>query len=125
MINRRFPALASERIQGFVGIAFYRLLTFALVNFAWVFFRLVHFSDIKLFFKQLIWNVAGKENLGMNQQEIIFSLFLMVGLYCWDLKGLALRNLPAKYFVVLAPVLLFVIYFFGVFSLKQFIYFQF
>ncbi len=125
MINRKFPSLAADQIRGMAATVFYRLLTFMLVNFAWVFFRLVHFSDIQAYFKQLVWNLPSQGTLGMNLNEILCSVLLILGLYGWDLRGFALRNLPAKYFFFLVPVLLLIIYFFGVFSLKQFIYFQF
>lgn len=125
MINRKFPTLAADQRKSFLGVAFYRLLTFVLVNFAWVFFRLVHFSEIKQYFTQLYLNVPSIGGLRMQANEIAFSCLLILGLYLWDLKGLALRNLPSKYFFLLVPFLVFFIYFFGVFSLKQFIYFQF
>jgi D-alanyl-lipoteichoic acid acyltransferase DltB (MBOAT superfamily) len=125
MINRKFPSLAADQTKSFFGVAIYRLLTFVLVNFAWVFFRLVHFSEIKQYFTQLYVNVPSTGGMRMHANEILFSCLLIMGLYLWDLKGLALRNLPSKYFFLLMPFLVFFIYFFGVFSLKQFIYFQF
>jgi alginate O-acetyltransferase complex protein AlgI len=125
MINRRFPSLAADQVRGTLRIAFYRILTFALVNFAWVFFRLMHFSDIKTYFKQVYLNLPTTGSLGMNIPEIALSCLLILVLYFWDLKGLALRKLPTKYFFLVVPTLVFVIYFLGVFSLKQFIYFQF
>jgi hypothetical protein len=90
-----------------------------------VFFRLVHFSEIKQYFTQLYVNVPSSGGMRMQTNEILISCLLILGLYLWDLKGLTLRNLPSKYFFLLVPFLVLFIYFFGVFSLRQFIYFQF
>ena len=124
-LNRFFPQLAANYADGLIRGIFYRVLTFSLVSLAWVFFRLVHFSEIKAYFKQLIFDLPSNSLLGMNSNEVLFSILLVFGLYYWDFKGLALRNIRSQYFVFLLPFLVAIIYFFGVFSLKQFIYFQF
>jgi D-alanyl-lipoteichoic acid acyltransferase DltB (MBOAT superfamily) len=124
-LNRFFPQLAANYADGLIRGIFYRVLTFSLVSLAWVFFRLVHFSEIKVYFKQLVFDLPSNSLLGMNSNEVWFSILLVFGLYYWDFKGLALRNIRPQYFVFLLPFLVAIIYFFGVFSLKQFIYFQF
>ena len=123
--NAQRPQLAANYADGLIRGIFYRVLTFSLVSLAWVFFRLVHFSEIKVYFKQLVFDLPSNSLLGMNSNEVWFSILLVFGLYYWDFKGLALRNIRSQYFVFLLPFLVAIIYFFGVFSLKQFIYFQF
>jgi alginate O-acetyltransferase complex protein AlgI len=124
-INRFIPGLAANQATSFARVVLYRLLTFCLVTLAWVFFRLSHFSEIKLYFKQLVVNYPSAGTLGLNDFEVMFGVLLILGLYFWDLKGAALRNLRPQYFMYVFPVLVACIYFLGVFSLKQFIYFQF
>jgi len=57
----------------------------------------------------------------MHLNEVIFCLGLILGLQIWD--KLQPKKLP--YFWFTLPVIVLLIYFFGVFNLKQFIYFQF
>ncbi len=90
------------------------------MTLAWVFFRLPHFSDIRLFFEGLGQSV-GIGTLGLKPAEIGFSIALILGLLVWDTRG----NLRAKDFAWLMPLLVICSYFLRVFSLKQFIYFQF
>jgi D-alanyl-lipoteichoic acid acyltransferase DltB (MBOAT superfamily) len=117
-LSRRFPSLSPEKAQG-IYLRIFQVWTFALVTLAWIFFRLQHFSEIKMFAKRLLaWNVEAP--LGMNVNEIIISLGLIMGLLIWDSS-----DKPKRFSGWILPVLLIVIYFLGVFSLKQFIYFQF
>jgi D-alanyl-lipoteichoic acid acyltransferase DltB (MBOAT superfamily) len=117
-LSRRFPRLSPEKAQG-IYLRIFQVWTFALVTLAWIFFRLQHFSEIKMFAKRLlVWNVEAP--LGMNVNEIIISLGLIMGLLIWDSS-----DKPKRFSGWILPVLLIVIYFLGVFSLKQFIYFQF
>jgi alginate O-acetyltransferase complex protein AlgI len=118
-INRMFPSLAADAQSG-ISVWMYRLWTFSLVTLAWVFFRLPHFSDIRLFFRGLSEPlVVG--TLGLKPAEIGFSAALIFGLLIYDVRG----KLRSKDFGWLMPLFIACIYFFGVFSLKQFIYFQF
>jgi hypothetical protein len=118
-INRLFPSLAADAQSG-ISLWMYRLWTFSLVTLAWVFFRLPHFSDIRLFFRGLS-EPLGVGTLGLKPVEIGFSAALIIGLLIYDVRG----KLRSKDFVWLMPLFIACIYFFGVFSLKQFIYFQF
>ena len=117
--NRLFPSRAADQQTGLAAWV-YRLWTFSLVTLAWVFFRLPHFADIREFFKGL-GQKAGQGDLGLKPAEIGFSILLIVGLLIYDARG----RLRSKDFAWLMPLLVACIYFFGVFSLKQFIYFQF
>jgi alginate O-acetyltransferase complex protein AlgI len=118
-LSRRFPVLSPEHAKGFY-LRFLQLWTFGLVTFAWVFFRLAHFAEINLYVKRLgVWHVDAP--LGMHVNEIILSIGLIVGLLVWDQQSS--KKIITKTWLL--PLMLLAIYFFGVFSLKQFIYFQF
>jgi alginate O-acetyltransferase complex protein AlgI len=118
-LSRRFPVLSPEHAKGFY-LRFLQLWTFGLVTFAWVFFRLAHFAEINLYVKRLgVWHVDAP--LGMHGNEIILSIGLIVGLLVWDQQSS--KKIITKTWLL--PLMLLAIYFFGVFSLKQFIYFQF
>ena len=118
-VSRRFPALSPENARG-IYLRFLQLWTFALVTLAWVFFRLSHFAEIKLYAQRLlIWNADAP--LGMHVNEIVLSLLLILGLLFWDHRST--NKISPKLWVL--PMVLLAIYFLGVFSLKQFIYFQF
>lgn len=118
-VSRRFPVLSPENARG-IYLRFLQLWTFVLVTFAWVFFRLTHFAEIKLYAQRFfIWNVDAP--LGMHLNEIILSLIMIVGLLVWDHQSSNKMRPKAWLF----PLMLLAIYFLGVFSLKQFIYFQF
>jgi hypothetical protein len=119
-INRLFPSLAADAQSG-ISLWMYRLWTFSLVTLAWVFFRLPHFSYIRLFFRGLSEEPLDVGTLGLKPAEIGFSAALIIGLLIYDVRG----KLRSKDFVWLMPLFIACIYFFGVFSLKQFIYFQF
>jgi D-alanyl-lipoteichoic acid acyltransferase DltB (MBOAT superfamily) len=102
------------------------IFTFLLVSVAWVFFRAAHVSDavyiVKSFFQI---NLKDHVQFALNNNEIWFSVFL-IALLC--VKEQFFLTVPTKSnfsFIVLFSVILFSCYFFGVFSNKQFIYFQF
>lgn len=121
-INRIFPSLSVANLQSKFGVLVYQIWTFLLVNFTWVFFRLNHISDINLFFEGLWhnWQLPFQSNFSL--REIGFSCLLIGGLFLVD-KGKL--KWPAGGFWFKAGLAIFVIYLFGVFNAKQFIYFQF
>ncbi len=118
-ISRNIPALSPEKASG-VYLRLLQVWTFVLVSLAWVFFRIPHFAQIKIYFKRLIyWQEEAP--LGMHINEVIFCLVLIVGLQIWDkVQPKRLSN-----FWLMLPIIVLLIYFLGVFNLKQFIYFQF
>jgi hypothetical protein len=67
----------------------------------------------------VIWNVDAP--LGLHVNEIVLSLLLILGLLFWDHRST--NKISPKLWLL--PMILLAIYFLGVFSLKQFIYFQF
>jgi D-alanyl-lipoteichoic acid acyltransferase DltB (MBOAT superfamily) len=124
--NRIFPHLAADQQRSVGGIWLYRLFTFLLVTFAWVFFRIPKFGDIQIYFHQLTrGSMLDPISLALNTNELLFSILLIVGLYLYDLKRDKIKLDSVKLFWPILVGMIFLIYFFGVFNLKQFIYFQF
>jgi len=125
-LNRIFPNLAADEQKSAAGVWMYRLFTFLLVTIAWVFFRIPKFGDIQIYFGQLTrGSMLDPISLAFNTNELLFSILLIVGLYLYDFKRDKIRVDSVKLFWPIMSGLLFLIYFFGVFNLKQFIYFQF
>ena len=125
-LNRIFPNLAADEQKSAVGVWIYRLFTFLLVTLAWVFFRIPKFGDIQNYFGQLTrGSILDPISLALNTNELLFSILLIVGLYLYDFKRDKIKVDSVKLFWPIMVSLTFFIYFFGVFNLKQFIYFQF
>lgn len=125
-LNRIFPNLAADQRKTAAGIWLYRILTFVLVTLAWVFFRIPKYSDIQIYFNRLVYgSILDPTTLVFNINEVIFSIILIVGLYLYDFKRNKIKLDLIKFFWPIIFVLAFFIYFFGVFNMKQFIYFQF
>ena len=125
-LNRIFPNLAADEQKSAAGVWMYRLLTFLLVTIAWVFFRIPKFGDIQIYFGQLTRvSMLDPISLAFNTSELLFSILLIVGLYLYDFKRDKIKVDSVKLFWPIISGLAFLIYFFGVFNLKQFIYFQF
>lgn len=125
-LNRFFPFLAADQRKSILGIWIYRIFTFLLVTFAWVFFRISKFEDIKLYFSQITsGTLSDPISLAFNTNELFFSILLIVGLYLFDYKKVDLKLVSVRFFWPIMCLGLFLIYFLGVFNLKQFIYFQF
>ena len=125
-LNRIFPNLAADEQKSAAGVWLYRLFTFLLVTFAWVFFRIPKFGDIQIYFGQLTrGSIQDPISLAFNTSELLFSLLLIVGLYLYDFKRDKIKVDSVQLFWPIISGLAFLIYFFGVFNLKQFIYFQF
>ncbi len=118
-ISRYLPSLSPEKASG-VYLRLLQIWTFVLVSLAWVFFRIPYFSQIKTYFTRLF-HWQSDAPLGMHFNEVIFCLVLIVGLQIWDkVQPKKLSN-----FWLMMPMIILLIYFLGVFNLKQFIYFQF
>lgn len=118
-ISRYFPSLSPERANG-IYLRVLQLWTFCLVTLAWVFFRIPHFAQIKMYVSRLfVWQHDAP--MGMHLNEVVLSICLLLGLQLWEQR----KPIALRYFWLLVPIWVFVIYFLGVFNLKQFIYFQF
>ena len=102
------------------------LITFSFVCLAWVFFRATNMENA--------WLVLGKishfsfhdtVSLCFYRYELIFC-FLLIVLLCLKEKYWFTLNVSRHWkFYAINAIILFSCYFFGVFNLKQFIYFQF
>jgi hypothetical protein len=96
------------------------------VTIAWVFFRIPKFGDIQIYFRQITQGTFSDPiSLAFNTHELLFSLVLIIGLYLFDLKRDKIKVDSVQLFWPMMAVMAFLIYFFGVFNMKQFIYFQF
>ena len=125
-LNRVFTHLAADQRHSVAGIWLYRLITFLLVTMAWVFFRIPKFGDIQIYFRQITQGTFSEPiSLAFNTHELLFSIVLIIGLYLFDLKRDKIKVDSVQLFWPIISGLMFLIYFFGVFNLKQFIYFQF
>ena len=104
------------------------MLTFTIVNFAWVFFRVNDLSDVMTIFRK-IFTEMGMPFLDTN--TLMMAFFAMAIVFIYDFikeKNLNIHLLSSKYMVVryLTAVLLIVyILAFGVLNGGSFIYFQF
>ena len=104
------------------------MLTFTIVNFAWIFFRVSDLGDVMTIFRK-IFTEPGMPFLDTNTLSMAF--FAMVIVFIYDFikeKNLNIHLLSSKYMVVryLTAVLLIVyILAFGVLNGGSFIYFQF
>ena len=126
ILNRLFPFLAADQRKTWAGIWAYRLLTFFLVTLAWVFFRIAHFSTIKLWFSRMaLMDFSSPLNVSMAIKEFYLSVFLIVGLFALEYKRGMVKERLEQFFWLIFPVLVLITYFLGVFNMKQFIYFQF
>ena len=104
------------------------MLTFTIVNFAWVFFRVSDLVDVMTIFRK-IFTEPGMPFLDTNTLSMAF--FAMAIMFIYDFikeKNMNIHLLSSKYMVVryLTAVLLIVyILAFGVLNGGSFIYFQF
>ena len=104
------------------------MLTFTIVNFAWIFFRVSDLGDVMTIFRK-IFAEPGMPFLDTNTLSMAF--FAMAIMFIYDFikeKNLNIHLLSSKYMVVryLTAVLLIVyILAFGVLNGGSFIYFQF
>ena len=104
------------------------MLTFTIVNFAWIFFRVSDLGDVLTIFRK-IFTEPGMPFLDTNTLSMAF--FAMAIVFIYDFikeKNLNIHLLSSKYMVVryLTAVLLIVyILAFGVLNGGSFIYFQF
>jgi alginate O-acetyltransferase complex protein AlgI len=99
------------------------LSVFALVSFAWIFFRLGALSRVKLALKGL-WK-ADWRLVNLDTGELWYCLLLIVGLNLYDYYLLNKKGVGVRYFYPKVISLVAIIYLLGVFSQSQFIYFQF
>ncbi|MEZ0609540.1 MBOAT family protein [Fibrella sp. WM1] len=102
------------------------LITFALVMLTWVFFRATSVRSAVLILKKIVRFSPGNEVPSpLNSAELWFSVALIAFLLVKESTYLTIPTRSTPRFFALMTVLVLVIYFFGVFTSNQFIYFQF
>ena len=140
----RFTAPARARLRQALHIGenspfrtvFSTFITFCLVAFAWGFFRVNSFADVKIVFSQMLqgWDFVSIWRLihGFGKQEFILSCALILLLYTMDCLSermdlwamLKQCYLPVRWIVYYAVLLTIIL--FGVYGqTNTFIYFQF
>ncbi|MDB5003964.1 MAG: alginate O-acetyltransferase [Mucilaginibacter sp.] len=102
------------------------IFTFLLVSVAWIFFRATYVSDAIYIVKSIFHiNFNDHVQFSLNNNEIWFSVFLIVLLCLKERFYLIIPTKKNLSFIILFSIIVFSCYFFGVFNNKQFIYFQF
>jgi D-alanyl-lipoteichoic acid acyltransferase DltB (MBOAT superfamily) len=102
------------------------LITFALVCFAWVFFRATSISDgLEVIKKMFQFSITDNISLYFFRYELLFCFLLIALLMVKERLWLHINTQNNSYFYVINFIILFSSYLFGVFNQKQFIYFQF
>lgn len=109
-----------------VGSSANQLLTFMLVMFTWVFFRALTTNDALLVLqKVLAFNDMGAIQVAMQPAELLLCFVLILALLLEERWVGLVKQVNNRSFWMLMPILLLAIYFLGVFTANQFIYFQF
>jgi len=102
------------------------ITTFALVTFAWIFFRAQNWSHaLQIIVKISTFSINDKLITPLNDIEILFSIVLIVLL---TIKEKYFFNIDTKNtikFITYLLIIFLTIFIFGVFNQNQFIYFQF
>lgn len=119
------------------------IITFILVNFAWIFFRASDLGQAKVIIQKIFsnWNMHSysKEmfyNMGLNENNFLILMFALLLLTCASIltyRGVKLERIITQSNAILQGliylVLIFIILIFGIYgplySASQFIYFQF
>ena len=102
------------------------IITFSLVSITWVFFRSNSVENAFTIIKKIInFSVYDKVSLFYYRYELIFCFLLIIFLCIKEFFWLKINVNNSWKFFLLNVLILFCCYFFGVFNLKQFIYFQF
>ncbi|MEO8512352.1 MAG: MBOAT family O-acyltransferase [Ignavibacteria bacterium] len=124
--EKYFPSFM-KKFASFPAATYIRMLvTFALVDFAWIFFRASDFNHALQIIKKLfVFSFDGVLNFGLNDNEMIFSFALIILLFFKEKFFLKIDTSNTKVFAIVFVAIVFSCYLFGVFGQKQFIYFQF
>lgn len=124
--EKLFPGVIAN-INRFRGISYVKMLiTFILVDFAWIFFRANNFEHAMLIINKLFsLSFDGVMQFGLSHTEVLFSFALIILLFFKEKFFLKIKTNNTVVFVLLFILIAFSCYLFGVFGQKQFIYFQF
>ena len=110
----------------YLSIAFKVITTFGLVTFAWIFFRAANLVDAgKIISKISITAIRSKLITPFNNNELIFSVLLILILIFKEKFAFEINTKNTYKFSFVILLIIFSTYMFGVFNQNQFIYFQF
>jgi alginate O-acetyltransferase complex protein AlgI len=99
------------------------LFVFSFVSFAWIFFRSPSTATTKVILNKLFQNDWVLR--GFDFREIIYCLLLIIFICIKEYNDSKLKEVNTGRFYLKFTIGLFIIYFLGIFSENQFIYFQF
>jgi len=117
-IKKKLPDVVNKSIQIF--------LTFALVTFAWIFFRATTLTQaIDVIKKIFAISIHDQLQTPLNSYEIMFSVLLIALLMVKEKYIVEINTRSTFRFSYILTLLVFSIYIFGIFNHNQFIYFQF
>lgn len=115
-----------QAIKGIYNKLIHIVITFFLVNVAWVFFRARNVEQAFLVLKKIFTlSPLDHIDIGLNNTEIIFSFLLIIFLMVKEKTNLIIATGSNKKFYLLITTIFLCCYLFGVFNNTQFIYFQF
>jgi alginate O-acetyltransferase complex protein AlgI len=108
-------------------IFFKKIFVFLLICTTWIFFRAQNLEQALLILKKIFIKISIGNTLQtpFNSIEMVFSILLILGLLFSEKKGLKIPIEYNLYFWIYFFASIAFIYFFGIFSQTQFIYFQF
>jgi alginate O-acetyltransferase complex protein AlgI len=108
-------------------IFFKKIFSFLLICTTWVFFRAQNLEQALLILKKIFIEISISNTLQtpLNNVEMVFCVLLILGLLFSEKKGFKLPIERNSYFWFYLFTGITFIYFFGIFSQTQFIYFQF
>lgn len=127
LLRNKLIAKAGIRIRETILTSFIKIVfTFALVTFAWIFFRSPSISVAKIIIKRILsFSFNNPVYYVTSSAEIAFSFLLIIGLLLKEKYVLRIPTNNSYLFYLRFILLVFCCYMFGVFSNNQFIYFQF
>ena len=112
--------------KGIITETINRVITFALVAFAWIFFRANNFSEALIAIDKIFHLTCGNSlHFSLNLNEIIFTVAMLILVLLKEKYAAILPTGSTPGFVIVFGGLTALCYLFGFFNANQFIYFQF
>lgn len=120
-----FPANGKRKTARFPVRLILTLFTFSLVTVCWIFFRSPNITHALHYMAGIFTLQAGMMKTGLHANELFFAALLVAIMLFKEqqFRGFKMKNNIA--FAAGLTFLIFICYFFGVFTENQFIYFQF
>ena len=102
------------------------ITTFLLVTFTWIFFRADSIGESLVIIKKIAsMSVTDHVQVPLNHAEMVFSFFLIIMLIVKEKYFFIIQTSNTLKWVLVFLLVSLSCYFFGIFNMKQFIYFQF